>query len=543
LLRLSRRHSARPALGLALALAAGLAVASPAAVATAASAPPTPAGLPAQVEPLATYVGQVSCDPAGKAGAVALGRLLTSTYPGTSYGVDRPCGNGGTVSEHYEGRAVDWMVRADIPAQRAQAEAVLNWLLATDAAGNKHAMARRLGVMYIIWDKRSFSLYRAHEGWKPYACSGITACHSDHIHLSLTWDGAMGRTSFWTKRVAPGTDFGPCRPADLNWAPRYRGANGARCASHSKVLAPAGATTVRANLVRFSGAELSSGSTGAAVSAVQSGLGIAADGRYAAGTIAAVTSLQSRSRLPLTGVMDQPTWRALLGSPQQPAPAPVPAPAPAIAAHYTSLGGAGSALGAPTTGELATPDRVGRFTHYANGSIYWTPATGAREVRGAIRTRWAAMGWERSAVGYPTTGELGTPDGRGRFNHFQGGSIYWTPAAGAHDVRGAIRGKWSALGWERSALGFPTTGELGTPDGHGRFNHFTNGSIYWTPPTGAREVRGTIRARWAALGWERSPLGYPTSDEYDVPGGRASDFVGGRITWDRATGATTVQPR
>jgi hypothetical protein len=28
-----------------------------------------------------------------------------------------------------------------------------------------------------------------------------------------------------------------------------------------------------------------------------------------------------------------------------------------------------------------------------------------------------------------------------------------------------------------------------------------------------------------------------------VPGGRASDFVGGRITWDRATGATTVQPR
>jgi stage II sporulation protein D len=50
-------------------------------------------------------------------------------------------------------------------------------------------------------------------------------------------------------------------------------------------------------------------------------------------------------------------------------------------------------------------------------------------------------------------------------------------------------------------------------------------------------VRGAIRARWAQLGWENSRLGFPTSDEYAIPGGRRSDFQGGYITWTPATGA------
>lgn len=84
------------------------------------------------------------------------------------------------------------------------------------------------------------------------------------------------------------------------------------------------------------------------------------------------------------------------------------------------------------------------------------------------------------------------------------------------------------------------TNELGTPDGVGRFNHFRGGSIYWTSGTGAREVRGAIRDRWSSMGWERSSLGYPVSDEYDVPGGRQNDFQRGRIRWDARTGVTTA---
>jgi hypothetical protein len=209
-----------------------------------------------------------------------------------------------------------------------------------------------------------------------------------------------------------------------------------------------------------------------------------------------------------------------------------------------ALGGAGGFLGDPTGPESSTPDGYGRFRHFQGGSIYWTPDTGAHEVHGAILQKWASLGWERSDLGYPTTDESITPDGIGRFNHFQYGSIYWTPDTGAHEVHGAIRDKWAQLGWERSDLGYPTTDESVTPDGIGRFNHFQHGSIYWTPNTGAHEVHGVIRAKWAELGWEQSWLGYPISDEEPTSCSgwtRQSRFQYGIIFWSADQGAQDSQ--
>ena len=160
-----------------------------------------------------------------------------------------------------------------------------------------------------------------------------------------------------------------------------------------------------------------------------------------------------------------------------------------------------------------TPDNVGKFEVYDYGSIYWTPTTGAHEVHGAIRDKWASMGYERSLLGYPVTDEMKTPDGIGRFNAFQYGSIYWTPTTGAHEVHGDIKNKWAVFGYETSFLGYPTTDETGAKDGNGRLNEFQNGSIYWTSITGAHEIHGTIREKWASMGYEGSSLGYPISDE------------------------------
>jgi uncharacterized protein with LGFP repeats len=219
----------------------------------------------------------------------------------------------------------------------------------------------------------------------------------------------------------------------------------------------------------------------------------------------------------------------------------------AIYGRWAALGWEAGPLGYPVTDEVGTPDRVGRFNHFAGrdgfgASIYWTPATGAWSVHGAIRAHWADLGWETSALGYPVTDEVGTPDGVGRFNHFQNGSIYWTPGTGACAVQGLIHRHWADLGWETSALGYPVTDETGTPDGVGRFNHFQNGSIYWTGPTGAHAVLGAIHTHWASLGWERSALGYPVTDELAAPGGvgRYSDFQHGSIYWSSKTGAHAV---
>lgn len=187
-----------------------------------------------------------------------------------------------------------------------------------------------------------------------------------------------------------------------------------------------------------------------------------------------------------------------------------------IKGRYDALGGAKGLLGAATTGVTACPDRVGYFQHFKGGSIYFHPHAGAHEVHGDIRAKWAAMGWERSFLGYPRTDETKGNDTRreGRYNHFQGGSIYWHPLSAAREVHGAIRAKYLELGAEASFLGYPTTDETATPDGIGRFNHFQAGSIYWTPRTWAHEVHGLIRNFWAQQGWERNPqLGYPITDE------------------------------
>ena len=161
---------------------------------------------------------------------------------------------------------------------------------------------------------------------------------------------------------------------------------------------------------------------------------------------------------------------------------------------YRSLGGPRSFLGSPFDAGAGTEEQAtgkGRIRDYENGSILWSPQTGAHEVHGDIRVKWAQHRGTRGILGFPTSDEMGTPDGRGRYNHFVGGSIYWTPSTGAHEVHGAIRDKWASLGWERSRLGYPITDELDGGNGH-RHSRFEGGTITWTATAGAVVSYGSI---------------------------------------------------
>jgi hypothetical protein len=189
-----------------------------------------------------------------------------------------------------------------------------------------------------------------------------------------------------------------------------------------------------------------------------------------------------------------------------------------ISTKWAAVGGAGGYLGAPTTAVLPTPSRPGYYQHFRGGSVYFSSATGSHVVRGLIRDRWAAIGWENSSLGFPATDEVALRGGA--FNHFQG----------------LIRDRWATTGWETGVLGYPVTDELPLRGG-GAFNHFQGGSIYYSPAAGTHLVRGAIRDAWAGQGWETGRLGYPTSDEYAVADGRRSDFQGGSITWTPARGA------
>lgn len=176
----------------------------------------------------------------------------------------------------------------------------------------------------------------------------------------------------------------------------------------------------------------------------------------------------------------------------------------------------------------------------AQAQTFTSAATGTHSVGGAILTKYRGVGGPAGRLGYPVTNELATPKVAGRYNAFQGGSIYWSTGTGAHAVWGSILKRWAALRWEAGPLSFPTTDELTTPDGVGRFNSFQGGAVYWSPGNGAHAVWGAILQRWGSLGWETSALGYPVTDEFDIPGGKAQNFQHGSIRWSAKAGTSVV---
>ena len=298
-----------------LVLLAAAALLVPATAASAAPVPP-PRALPTALEPMADYVGQAACDPVARPGINKLVSLLTHTYAGTTAHTVYACGTDGGQSEHYDGRAIDWMVSIRNATQYADAHAFLVWLFATDARGNRFAMMRRLGIMYVIYNNRILGSWDSK--WQPYgncldepSTAYDAACHRDHMHLSLSWNGATGRTTYWGYSVYP-EDFGPCRPSDLNWAGRYTAQNRRPCPTYKTVSAAAGSSALKQQLVRYSGAAYQYGWTGPGVTAVQRALHVTASGRFDAATKSAVLAFQKRVGVAQTGTMSPATWRALL---------------------------------------------------------------------------------------------------------------------------------------------------------------------------------------------------------------------------------------
>lgn len=167
--------------------------------------PRAPSGLTGTpVDALQGYQGQVKCRRSARPGTKALLRLIFASYGATEgAGLNRTCVTG--TSEHYDGRAIDWMVHSRIPQQAAKGDAFARWL--TRAQGREvGAMARRLGVMYVIWRGRIWKQYEASQGWQTYLnCDRPktfkpeldSTCHRNHVHISLTHGGAAMRTSWW----------------------------------------------------------------------------------------------------------------------------------------------------------------------------------------------------------------------------------------------------------------------------------------------------------------------------------------------------------
>jgi hypothetical protein len=154
------------------------------------------------IEPYSGYQPQTKCRQKPRAGILLLADWLVAR--GGGYGpISRSCADTST-SEHKESRAFDWLLDATDPADAALAQALLDELFAPDDTGEPAALARRMGIMYVIWNDTMYASYRgfARERYLSSSCRTKKACsptlrHRDHVHISLTRQGAKGLTSWY----------------------------------------------------------------------------------------------------------------------------------------------------------------------------------------------------------------------------------------------------------------------------------------------------------------------------------------------------------
>ena len=364
---------------LAFALTVGFAPAAHAAIPT----PPSKV-LSAALDAKTPYEAQVSCDPRPKPGVTAFAALMRARYKTGYVGTYRPCQ--GDTSEHYDSRAMDWMLSVNNPTQKAIANSVTAWL---SAGGG--VMARRFGISYIIWNHKVWKEYRPERGWTVYTGS---VPHTDHVHFSFSWDGAMKRTSWWTGRANGVIDFGPCQVYRGQFAPLRTAIRTVPCPTALRV-----APTSDYRVAVY-------GQSSSQIAVAQRRLGVKADGKFGPTTFAKVVAWQ-RGRVPVTGALDKATWAKLVSTPQPstpappqtpaPSPAPVPPVAPWAATRYTAYksvvlrqGSRGSAVVVLQRGLRVTPD--GAFG----------PKTRAAVVAFQTRQRIARTG----VVGHPVWDRL-----------------------------------------------------------------------------------------------------------------------------------------
>ena len=165
-----------------------------------------PATAVAPLEDYAPYQPATRCAPAAKPGTVLFARWTVNRYGGRLGGISRACG--GARSEHQEGRAFDWSVDVRRAADRARVARLMRDLFAANAAGEPDALARRMGIMYLIWDDRIWSAWDGFEP-RPYrssSCPSLRRCsrtlrHLDHVHVSFTRSAAAGHTSWFVGRL------------------------------------------------------------------------------------------------------------------------------------------------------------------------------------------------------------------------------------------------------------------------------------------------------------------------------------------------------
>ncbi|RAC13957.1 hypothetical protein DN539_32290, partial [Burkholderia multivorans] len=159
-------------------------------------------------------------------------------------------------------------------------------------------------------------------------------------------------------------------------------------------------------------------------------------------------------------------------------------------------------------------------------------------TKGAIGVYYRA---HRAQTGEPTGTERSLSNPDGAYQHFTKGTVYWSSASGAHLNKGGIRTAYGAIGYEKGRLGFPTSDEVTFKyRSNAVYQNFAGGIITYSSTTKGQPLSGGFLGKWKSLGWERSSLGLPTSGEYTSNGKTRQNFEKGYMTYTAREGVKLV---
>ncbi|PRB64760.1 LGFP repeat-containing protein [Microbacterium sp. MYb45] len=214
-----------------------------------------------------------------------------------------------------------------------------------------------------------------------------------------------------------------------------------------------------------------------------------------------------------------------------------------IRALHQSIGGTAGWIGAPTAAvqHVTDPQGNGDAQRFAGGWIH-SSAKGSFATSTRIMTGYSAAGWVRGVLGWPVGAETAVtdPNGDGITQQFAGGWIH-SSASGTFSSSSAIMKAYSAAGWLRGTLGWPTGAETKVTDknGNGLSQKFAGGWIH-SSASGTFSSSSTIMKAYSAAGWLRGPLGWPTTAETCNAGSCAQSFTGGTIRYQVGSPAVTI---
>ena len=205
---------------------------------------------------------------------------------------------------------------------------------------------------------------------------------------------------------------------------------------------------------------------------------------------------------------------------------------------YAAMGGASGALGAAVGTGTCTRSVYSCYQNYQHGVIYWSTSFGAYAVSGSFGDYYLAKGGVNSPLGPPTSDyyTVTDPNGNGHTQGFASGMLYDGPP-GRFSVLGAAQSAYAAAGWLRGTLGWPTADQTCTTGGCTQ--PLERGALYGGASTAAA-LDTRLDAAYRAAGGPTGPFGWPTSAVTAIDAGangtgRTIGLTGGML-YDSAAG-------